>query len=439
MMTYILLKTVPENVMANVVLAASMIYLSCLHLHRQLYHTADYTLDITGPLMVITQRVTSLATSLQDGLMKKEINSNSTSQSHEESIVDKIPSPLEFFSYTLAFQTLMCGPVVFYKDYIRFIEGGRINGIQKETDESEPSPRRAVFYKVCGSVAAAFLYLTLSKKYPMDVIKELMDPLSEVSRTWSALYLLWYTNLSVMLFRCKYYHAWLLSEAICNNSGMGFNGYDHLGEPKWDKVSNIDVIGFEFAQNFRCAIASWNKNTNSWLRAVAYERGGAACRTVRVYALSAVWHGFYPGYYLTFFAGGIFTVAARKIRAVVRPMFVGSRYKKMLYDAASLVTTRVAMTYATVPFILLHLGPSLAFYGKLYYSLHFLALGALFLPAGKSRHPAKVSSQNLQQASSIASTDIKSLQTSVPNLIALSKSSEVIDPIVESNGKLKKI
>lgn len=35
----------------------------------------------------------------------------------------------------------------------------------------EPSPRRAVFYKVGGSLAAALLYLTLAKKYPLTVLE----------------------------------------------------------------------------------------------------------------------------------------------------------------------------------------------------------------------------------------------------------------------------
>lgn len=74
---------------------------------------------------------------------------------------------------------------------------------------------------------------------------------------------------------------------------------------------------FQFAQNFRSAVTSWNKNTNAWLRYVAYERGSAAWRTARVYALSAIWHGFHPGYYLTFLAGGLFTVAARKVTPVL--------------------------------------------------------------------------------------------------------------------------
>ncbi|CAH0723417.1 unnamed protein product, partial [Brenthis ino] len=311
MLSYFLLKMVPKHLAGNIILAASMIYLSCLHLHRQIYHTADYTLDITGPLMVITQRVTSLAYTIQDNLTKREINANS--QDKELSKFDKIPSPLEYFAYTLAFQTLMCGPVVFYSDYISFIEGDRVNKEEYyKSGDKEPSPRLAVLYKVAGSVTAAVLYLSLAERYPLTVLEELQDPTSEVSRSWSAVYLLWYAYLSTLVVRCKYYHAWLLSEAICNNSGMGFNGYDNNGSPKWDKMSNVDVFGFELAQNFRAAVSSWNKNTNAWLRAVAYERG-AARRTARVYALSALWHGFHPGYYLTFFAGGLFTVAAKKV------------------------------------------------------------------------------------------------------------------------------
>lgn len=45
--------------------------------------------------------------------------------------------------------------------------------------------------------------------------------------------------------RFKYYHAWLLADAISNNSGLGFNGYEKDGNPKWDLISNINVISFE--------------------------------------------------------------------------------------------------------------------------------------------------------------------------------------------------
>lgn len=55
--------------------------------------------------------------------------------------------------------------------------------------------------------------------------------------------------------RFKYYHAWLLADAICNNSGLGFNGYEKDGNPKWDLISNINVISFEVS--FGWFLLSW--------------------------------------------------------------------------------------------------------------------------------------------------------------------------------------
>lgn len=74
--------------------------------------------------MVITQRVTSLAYSIQDTLSSKDEVPDSPNRDTGLCRVDRIPSPLEYFAYTLAFQTLMCGPVVFFSDYIKFIECG---------------------------------------------------------------------------------------------------------------------------------------------------------------------------------------------------------------------------------------------------------------------------------------------------------------------------
>lgn len=54
-----------------------------------------------------------------------------------------------------------------------------------------------------------------------------------------------YVIMSTTLVRFKYYHAWILADAICNNSGLGFNGYDENNNPKWDGISNINILKFE--------------------------------------------------------------------------------------------------------------------------------------------------------------------------------------------------
>ena len=56
----------------RIVMVVALTYLSCIHLHRQYNSNGAYTLDITGPLMIITQKVTSLAFSIHDGFVATE-------------------------------------------------------------------------------------------------------------------------------------------------------------------------------------------------------------------------------------------------------------------------------------------------------------------------------------------------------------------------------
>lgn len=70
--------------------------------------------------MIITQKVTTLAFSIHDGVSRDERELSKTQQYHA---VRKLPSALEYFAYMLHFQGLLAGPLVFYRDYIEFIEG----------------------------------------------------------------------------------------------------------------------------------------------------------------------------------------------------------------------------------------------------------------------------------------------------------------------------
>lgn len=45
---------------------------------------------------------------------------------------------------------------------------------------------------------------------------------------------------------------------------------------------------------------------------VCYERSSLS-PTIQTFILSAIWHGVYPGYYLTFLTGVVMTLAARAV------------------------------------------------------------------------------------------------------------------------------
>lgn len=70
----------------------------------------------------------------------------------------------------------------------------------------------------------------------------------------------------------------------------------------------------QFGDSLKVNIDGWNQKTLVWLRRVVYDRA-PKYQTFAVFAISAIWHGFYPGYYLTFGSAALFTVAARLVRS----------------------------------------------------------------------------------------------------------------------------
>ena len=72
----------------------------------------------------------------------------------------------------------------------------------------------------------------------------------------------------------------------------------------WEQLQQYEIcICFlQFGNSMKSVFDHWNIGTSQWLRYVVYERLRS---TLGVFMLSAFWHGFYPGYYLTFFSGAL--------------------------------------------------------------------------------------------------------------------------------------
>nr|CAI5819221.1 unnamed protein product [Callosobruchus analis] len=108
--------------------------------------------------------------------------------------------------------------------------------------------------------------------------------------------------------------------------------------------------------------------------------------TVLTYVVSAAWHGFYPGYYLTFLSGAIFTFTARVVRRHIRNYFMESKEAKLLYDITTFAVTHFVLAYITFPFVLLEFWPCIVLY-------HILALLLIprFVPKSQHKTPSSKS------------------------------------------------
>ncbi|KAL8610654.1 hypothetical protein ACOMHN_047223 [Nucella lapillus] len=381
---YLLMKYGSPRWSQSAVLAYSMFYLSVVHLFRQYYDYGGYTLDITGPLMIQTQKLTSLAFALSDGHRDdSELTPDQKAQSIRE-----VPDVLSFYSFMFYFHGMMCGPLSFYCDYMAFIRGtdiqhaarpasisasnGHTDKIQGEkVSEKDLKHTSAVMKRLLISLLCGALMITLSPVLcPAGGLLE--ESFFEKSFLEKSLYLL----ICMTMARQKYYFAWMLGEVVNIAAGFGFNGYDSSGRPRWDLNENVSVYDVEFAGSLKLIIDGWNKRTLVWLRRVVYDRAPRN-RTVAVFAVSAVWHGFYPGYYLTFGSATLFTLSARMIRRNVRPLFQTSEAKKMVYDVSTFVFARLCNMYMTFPFLTLELMPSLRLYSAQYFWMHWVAVAVI--------------------------------------------------------------
>ena len=120
--------------------------------------------------------------------------------------------------------------------------------------------------------------------------------------------------------RCKYYFAWTWAHAACITSGLSWGGYDaKTGRQDWNRASNIDILGVEFATSAASFPTTWNTRTGLWLRHYSYERLAPPHKgrapfwaLLATQAVSGIWHGVQPGYAL-FFVSSSFMFHASKV------------------------------------------------------------------------------------------------------------------------------
>ena len=194
-------------------------------------------------------------------------------------VIKEFPTILEFYSYNLNFLGLLAGPCTFFHEWKVFIE----------TNKGETSKARYLT-----TFFTAVLLISSNVGFGIFGIKHQNMFDEEWINSTSFVYKLIYCKIfAAFVLRAQFYFAWMLSESINVAGGFGFNEKTK----KWDLLANVDLVACESATNAQKEINNWNIRTTQWLRHVCYERSPKSLSTALTFALSALWHGFYPGYY----------------------------------------------------------------------------------------------------------------------------------------------
>ncbi|KAJ9301409.1 hypothetical protein DTO271G3_1544 [Paecilomyces variotii] len=370
-------------------------HMSLNHIIRQNLNDPS-VVDITGAQMVLVMKLSAFCWNIHDGrLPQKDL-----SDAQKYAAIREFPGFLDYAGYVLFFPSLFAGPAFDYVDYHRWITTTLFD-VPPGTDPAKvPLTRKKRKIPRSGTPATKkaviglmwiFLFLQLGKLYfPNAVLSEEYMKYSFPRRVW-ILHMLGFAT------RLKYYGVWSLTEGACILSGMGYNGFDATtGKVFWNRLENVNPWGIETAQNTYEYLGNWNKNTNHWLKNYVYLRVTPKGKkpgfraSLATFATSAFWHGFYPGYYLTFILASFVQMAARNVRRHVRPFFLtpdGSKptpYKRY-YDAATWFATQVTMSFVVLPFIILSFTGSVGVWAHVY----FYGIIGVFSTIGFFASPAK--------------------------------------------------
>lgn len=294
-------------------------HMSVSHIWRQIADSSS-TADITGAQMVLVMKLSAFCWNVADGLLPDD----QLSEFQRDRVLRKLPSILDFAGYVLFFPSLFAGPAFDYAEYRRWVDTSMFD-VSPQVDPAKKPPVRkkrriprsgtpATWKAVTGLIWIGLFMLCSGAYGHENLVADTFMDYAFVRRVWM-LYM------AGLVARFKYYGVWCLTEGACILAGLGYNGVDPLtGKVSWNRLQNIDPWVVETAQNARAFLSGWNMNTNNWLRNYVYLRVTPRGKkpgfraSMLTFFTSALWHGFYPGYYLSFVLASLIQTAAKRKR-----------------------------------------------------------------------------------------------------------------------------
>ncbi len=205
---------------------------------------------------------------------------------------------LETFSYIFYFPSSLIGPSFEYSDFLRFIN------LEREY--------KNINWNACNISTLSNLFWVGVFTYLVVAFSKITDPMYCTTQDYAAqsvFYKLGYVYLSLVVTRARYYIGWKLGQASIDFCGLGYTlkeNADGKSEIHFDKIDQCNLTTMEWSINVKVRLQYWNRSVHLWLKNYIYLRIYQATRSqvlssLATFSVSALWHGFYPSYYLFFF------------------------------------------------------------------------------------------------------------------------------------------
>ncbi|KAF5663668.1 putative membrane-bound O-acyltransferase domain-containing protein [Fusarium heterosporum] len=415
--------------------AFTMGHMSISHIARQANDDPS-SADVTGAQMVLLMKLSAFCWNVADGQLPED----QLSDFQKKNMLKELPPLLDYTGWVLFFPALFAGPSFDFSDYRRWLDTTMFDATNVDPAKKPPTRKKRKIprsggpaaWKAASGLFCIAMFMGLGGSYYPSLLT------SEIYVKYGFLRRVWIMHMVSFTARLKYYGVWYLTEGSCILAGMGYNGVDPVtGKVFWNRLQNIDPWAVETAQNPRGYLGGWNINTSNWLRNYVYLRVTPRGKkpgfraSLMTFGTSALWHGFYPGYYLSFVLASLIQTVAKNFRRHVRPFFLdpvtgNPSPNKKYYDFASYLATQLTFTFATAPFLILQLQGSLLAWSRVnFYAVIWTVLSLIFFKSpGKAILKKKLEERQGRASAKLEhSTSTESLNGTDP-ILGISKDPE---------------
>eukprot|EP00708_Paratrimastix_pyriformis_P002683 GAFH01001435.1.p1 GENE.GAFH01001435.1~~GAFH01001435.1.p1 ORF type:complete len:498 (-),score=101.92 GAFH01001435.1:142-1611(-) len=292
--TYVLIRVGVGRKHPTVILVFTLLYKSAGAIESLMRCYLCWVIDQTGTAMIISQKCISSAWDIYDGLPE---NGDKVMGRHTQACkIVQMPTFLEYMGYIFFPPTLVVGPGFEMAYYLNACK-------------TKAPSRRFKDALRCYVVAPPML-LPYFVKMPWTS----EGLLAAEFRQHSLLYRMMYMHILAWVARFRYYGIWMMAEATIILSGVGWDGQT------WEPVTNLHFFGCELATNPSRFLENWNVSVQRLIKYYIHTRGprdeqGHVMLWMFYvsFGFSALWHGFYPGYYMYFLSFAFLIYSHRQI------------------------------------------------------------------------------------------------------------------------------
>lgn len=343
--------------------------LAVVHIQRQVMDYMGYKFDMSLIFMLVVVKMSMISFDIDDGRkiqrQEKLHPKEHIEKSRRKLAVIKFPNCLEFLSYTFFYVGGLSGPVCNYSVFRDFIAG-------KNEFSVQASPWKAALVTFRHSIVCLALYQFGNRFFNLEVI------FADSFHEWNFAARFAYIILAIDFIRYRYSFVWYLSEVSSVVSGFGVRTEN--GVTRYDAGRNCFAYRVETAENIGELMANWNVATSHWLKCYIYERIGSSNKTwatLVTRGTAAVWHGFYPGYYMMFIGSVLLDMVQVRSRAKIWPKVENSPTRRQIYTVLGTLCTLVSTLYMGSSALVLSAERSIHIYKSTYYVLHIVPIVAI--------------------------------------------------------------